>query len=209
MSAPRKDFAVHVSLSSDSIVKQRSGDPKRRNILSPALQSGGFWPEKLERNVRVCRMKRRRQRRPVISPARLNCQHGFEKNRAAQPGRHSAAPQMSKCHPRRIRRYGEHCCPLQDRKRDGSEKFEAEQNAQQIKFSCVHAPSRRRTEFLRLAVRRRSSRRELRVGQTRVPALSQHRSKGRAAIIAGRPARRSLARATPVLCARLGKEAAG
>jgi hypothetical protein len=58
--ALRKDSAVHVSLSSYSIFKQQDGPEgqpdslaeshKERNALSPALQSGGLEPEKLERN---------------------------------------------------------------------------------------------------------------------------------------------------------------
>ena len=52
--SPSTFLFLPIQLSNSRMVPET---PKRRNVLSPAFQSGGFWPEKLERNVRVCRSR--------------------------------------------------------------------------------------------------------------------------------------------------------
>jgi len=77
--ASRKDLAVHVSLSSDLIVKQRTSDAfKQRNVLSPIFQLGGFGPEKLERNASQIPLESGVASGVVIGPARGSCQQRFK-----------------------------------------------------------------------------------------------------------------------------------
>ena len=78
--ASRKDLAVHVSLSSDSIVKQRANDAFRSETSSPQFFNWvAVCPRNSRETLRDCRVTAASPAGVVICPARSSCQQRFKK----------------------------------------------------------------------------------------------------------------------------------